>query len=71
MRGYGNKDIYWPYAGTEPMSLYSPCIDAQTLLDVSCVHVMHRKQGCKYKRQWETDLCEAKCISLNIEVMFS
>lgn len=32
-----------------------------------CVHVMHRKQGSKYIHQW--DLCEAECISLDIEVL--
>lgn len=35
--------IYWAYAGTEPVSLYSS--------SVSCVHVIHGKQGSKYTHQ--------------------
>ena len=60
MRGSGNKRlIYWTCAGTEPASLYSPSVDYQTLLDVSCVRV--RKQGSMI-------LCLAECICLDIEL---
>lgn len=47
-RGYGNKDLFTGPAQEQNQCPFTAPVLTLRLLDVSHVHVMHKKQGSKY-----------------------